>query len=349
MTTPTPAEPVSLPSEQAPEPSASTGPWFLAARDLRRNRPAMVAAALLLLVLALTLTAPLYAHHVAHVDPFNSNLAGRTIVDGKKVDVLQESGGLGLGVTPIGPTWDVHHYFLGADSQGRDVAARILYGGRASLFIAFCAALGSAAIASVLALTAGFLGGYVDAVLSRLMDILWAFPVFLLAILITTVSLTQGLHLGPITINPSGVVLPIVIISLIFVPFLYRPIRGQVLAVRERDFVKAAIVQGASTRWLLWEEILPNVMNTLIVFLPLVTGIDLLVESGLSFLGIGVQPPAASWGSIIGDSNDLLYTRPWVAMGPGLMIVVTVVGLNILGDGVRDAFDPNVRRLIPAA
>ncbi|PZS03124.1 MAG: peptide ABC transporter permease [Pseudonocardiales bacterium] len=349
MTRVEPSEQVSLPTENAARPAAGGGPWILAGRRLSHNRSAMAAATLLAIIVAVTLLAPLYAHHVAHTDPFGSNLAGRTIVDGKHVDVLQQSGGLGLGVTPIGPTWDVHHYFLGADSEGRDVAARILYGGQASLLIAVGAALGSMLIASVLALVAGFFGGLVDTLLSRLMDILWAFPVFLLAILITTVSLTQGLRFGPISISTSGVVLPIVVIALIFVPFQYRPIRGQVLTVRERDFVKAAIVQGASARWLLWEEILPNVVNTLIVFLPLVMGINLLVESGLSFLGIGVQPPAASWGSIIGDSQNLLYTRPWVAMGPGIMIVLTVVGLNVLGDGVRDAFDPNVRRLVPAA
>lgn len=337
------------PGEDEPEPAPGKSPWAIAMGRLWHNRSAMIAASVLLFVLVLTLIAPLYAHYVAHADPFSSNLGGTTVVDGKKVGVLQESKGLGLGVTPIGPTWDVRHYFLGADSDGRDVAARVLYGGRDSLIIALGAALGSAFIASILALVAGFFGGLADTLLSRLMDLLWAFPVFLLAILITTVSLTQGLHIGPIAIDSSGVLLPMVIIALIFVPFLYRPIRGQVLAVRERDFVKAAIVQGASGRWLLWEEVLPNVTNTLIVLLPLVMGIDILVESGLSFLGIGVQAPAASWGSIIGDAQNLLYTRPWVAMGPGVMIVLTVVSLNILGDGVRDAFDPNVRRLIPAA
>lgn len=349
MTHTAPSARAAVPVEGAVTIAAGRGPWALAMGRLWHNRPAMVAAVLLVIIIAFTLLAPLYAHDVAHTDPFGSNLDGSTIVGGKKTNVLQQSGGLGIGVTPIGPTWDVHHYFLGSDSDGRDVAARVLYGGRASLLISVGAALGSAFVASVLALVAGFFGGLVDTLLSRLMDMLWAFPVFLLAILITTVSLTQTLRLGPVSLNASGVLLPIVIIALIFVPFLYRPIRGQVLAVRERDFVKAAIVQGAGAGWLLRQEILPNVANTLIVLLPLVMGIDILVESGLSFLGIGVQPPAASWGSIVGDSQSLLYTRPWVAMGPGVMIVLTVVSLNVLGDGVRDAFDPNVRRLVPAA
>ncbi len=324
------------------------GPWQRGQRRLRRNRPAMIALAVFAVIVAVSLLAPLYAGRVAHTDPFNSNISGTTIVDGKKVDVLQQSAGLGLGVAPIGPTWDVRHFFLGADNEGRDVLARVLYGGRASLIIAFGAALASLLIATGLALVAGFFRGLIDSVISRLMDMLWAFPVFLLAILIATVSLTQGLKIGPVNVDPGSLLLPMVIIAMIFVPYAYRPIRSQVLAVRERDFVKAAIVEGASTRWLIFHEILPNVATTVLVLLPLMIALDILVESGLSFLGIGVQPPQASWGTIVANGQGLIYSRSWVAVAPGLMILLTVLSLNVLGDGIRDALDPRAKLRIEA-
>lgn len=323
------------------EGSGQGGLWTRAAKRLRRNRVGMAALCVLIVVVLLSLSAPLYAEYVAHTNPFSSNLGGTTFVNGKKVDVIQQGGGsLGLGEIPIGATWNFHHYFLGADSEGRDVAARLLYGGRNSLVIGIGSALVCCLIATVLALISGFLGGPVDAILSRLMDIVWAFPVFLLAILISTVSLTQGLRIGPLAISTNGVLLPLVIIAFIYVPYVFRPIRGQVLAVREKVFIQAAIIQGASARWLMFSEILPNVLATVIVFVPLMIAVNILTESGLSFLGIGVQPPGASWGTIISDGESLLYTRPWVAIAPGIMITLTVVSLNLLGDAIRDALDP---------
>src|SRR6266487_3175951 len=171
---------------------AGRSPWALAGRQLWRNRLAMASLALFLLIVAVSLAAPLYASHVAHVNPFANNLNGTTIVHGKQVPLMQQGGGaLRLGETPIGPTWDVRHYFLGADSQGRDVAARVLYGGRSSLEIGIGSAVICCVIATVVALIAGFFGGVVDALLSRLMDVIWAFPVYLLAISISTELLTS--------------------------------------------------------------------------------------------------------------------------------------------------------------
>src|SRR6476469_5370508 len=145
---------------------AAAGPWQLARRRLLRNRVALVMAALLAVIVALCLCAPLYAHHVAHVDPFQSNLDGTTLVNGKQVPVMvQSTAGLGLGVTPIGPTWDVHHYFLGADQQGRDVAARLLYGGRNSLLIGAAAAAITCLLGTIIGVISGFFGGAIDGVL----------------------------------------------------------------------------------------------------------------------------------------------------------------------------------------
>jgi peptide/nickel transport system permease protein len=319
-------------------------PWALAGRRLLRNRIALVALAGFIVIVVACLAAGWYAHSVAHTHPFESTVDGTTLINGKQQPVMVEStGGLGLGVTPIGPTWDIHHYFLGADSQGRDVAARMLYGGRNSLIIGLVSAAFCCLIATIIALIAGFFGGVVDQILSRILDIIWAFPVFLAAISISTVALTSGIPIGPVTLSAGSIWLPIIIISFVFVPYVARPIRGQVLAIREREFVEAAIGLGASNLRLIFAEVLPNVITTVIVFFPLMVANNMLIESALSFLSIGVQPPDASWGTIISDGQGLLYTRPWVAIAPGLAIVATVLCLNVLGDGVRDALDPRAR------
>jgi peptide/nickel transport system permease protein len=325
---------------------AGRSPWALAGRQLWRNRVAMASLALFLLIVAVSFAAPFYASHVAHVNPFANDLNGTTIVNGKQVPLMQVGGGtLHLGETPIGPTWDVQHYFLGADNQGRDVAARVLYGGRSSLEIGIGSAAICCIIATVVALIAGFFGGVVDALLSRLMDVIWAFPVYLLAISISTELLTtaSGLKIGPLHIVATSLWLPTLIIAIIYVPYVYRPVRGHVLTVARKEFAEAAIAQGASNLRLMFSDILPNVVSVVIVLLPLMIATTILTESALSFLSIGVQPPNASWGTIISDGQGLLYTRPWVAIAPGIMIVLTVLAMNVLGDGVRDALDPRAK------
>jgi peptide/nickel transport system permease protein len=194
------------------------------------------------------LAAPLYAHDIAKVNPFENNLNGTTIVNGHKVPLMERGGGiLKLGETPLGPTWDPRHYFLGADQQGRDVMARVLYGGRSSLEIGIGSAVICCVIATIIALIAGYFGGLIAAILSRLMDVIWAFPVYLLAISISTVLLTQssGLSIGPVHLVATSLWLPTIIIAF-YLPYVYRPIRGHVLSVSEKEFVQAGIAQGAS-------------------------------------------------------------------------------------------------------
>jgi peptide/nickel transport system permease protein len=333
-----------LPAEAASSAAAGASPWALARRRFLRNKVAVAMLVVLAVIVLLSLAAPLYAHYVAHTDPFQSNLDGTTVVDGKTVPVMQqETGGLGLGVTPIGPTWDLHHYFLGADNQGRDVAARLLYGGRNSLLIGVAAALLTCIFGTVIGLAAGFFGGVIDGVLSRLLDVVWAFPVYLFAICLSTVLLTNSLEVGPFTLEAGSLVLPVVIIGIVYIPYVGRSVRGEVLSVRQREFVEAAIGLGASSWRLLWSEILPNVISTVIVLFPLMIALAMLTEAALSFLSIGVQPPDASWGTIILDGQGLLYTRPAVALAPGIAIALTVLALNVLGDGVRDALDPRAK------
>ncbi len=333
-----------VPVQAGDLPAVTGSPWALARRRLLQNRVAMTMVGVLVVIVALCLCAPLYARYVAHTHPFRSNLDGSTIVNGKTVPVMRDSTtGLGLGVTPIGPTWDLHHYFLGADSQGRDVAARLLYGGRNSLLIGTAAALISCAVATLIGLVAGFFGGLVDGVLSRLLDVVWAFPVYLLAISLSTVLIARGVSFGPFRLESGSLLLPIAIIGLVYIPYVARPIRGEVLSLRQREFVEAAIGLGASTWRLIWSDILRNVVTTVIVFFPLMLAIDMLTEAALSFLSIGVQEPNASWGTIILDGQDLLYTRPAVAIAPGIAIALTVLALNVLGDGIRDALDPRAK------
>jgi peptide/nickel transport system permease protein len=338
------AEGIVLDAEETGGEIVGRSPWALAGRRLLRDRIALAALALFLLVVAVSFAAPLYADHIADTKPFESNISGTVTIDGETRQVLQQGGGkLGLGETPIGPTWHTK-YLLGADNQGRDVAARVLYGGRSSLEIG----LGSAALACLLALVfaliAGYFGGVVDTVISRLMDLIWAFPLYLLAISLATVLLARPLDkplkIWFVSLDPKSLWIPLLIIGIVYVPYVYRPIRGQVLSLREKEFVEAAVAQGAGTFRLIFREILPNVISTVIVLLPLMIATTILTESALSYLSIGVQPPQASWGTIIQDGQALLYSRPTVAIAPGVMIVLTVLSLNVFGDGLRDALDP---------
>ncbi|WP_141680795.1 ABC transporter permease [Agrobacterium rubi] len=343
---------MTTPSEMAigdaglPEPAVKhigTGPWKRAWHLLKRDKPTVIAAGVLVVIILSSLAAPLYAGYVAGSDPFRSNLSARITIDGKRTKVMQASTeGLGLGVTPIGPTWDAQ-YFLGADTQGRDVAARLLYGGRNSLLIATASTAICLVLAALIGILAGFFGGVTDQILSRVLDILWAFPVYLLAISLSIVLLSQGIVIGPIEITGDSLLLPIFIIGIIYVPYVARPVRGRVMALKKSEFVLAATGLGIPAWRILLNDILPNVSTMLIVFVPLMMALNIITESSLSFLSIGVQAPDASWGTIIQDGQSLLYTRPAVALCPGIAIALTVLSLNVLGDSIRDALDPRTK------
>ena len=323
---------------------APEGPWRSSVRQLVRNRGAVTAFVVLVLVVIISMAAPLYVSLVTHLNPFNTNLNGSFIQNGKTIQVMQaNTQGLGLGVNPIGPTWDFQHYFLGADNLGRDVFARLLYGGRVSLLVGFTSAILCSLLATIMGMVAGYYGGAIDWLMSRFFDVIWAFPIYLLAISLSVILLTNGLNLGFIHIQAGSLLLPILIIAAVYVPYVGRPIRGLVFSLREREFIQAAIGSGAKDWHILRREVLPNVMPSVIVFFPLMVAFNILTESALSFLSIGVQPPNASWGTVLNDGLNLLYTRPWVALAPGILIVITCGALNVLGDGFRDAFDPKAK------
>ncbi|GAB1363436.1 ABC transporter permease [Rhodobacter sp.] len=323
---------------------ARRGPWRRVFHGLLASPTAMISAGLLLLIVLATLLAPVYAKHVAGSDPFRSGLSAKIKIDGKPTPVMQQSTeGLGLGVTPIGPTWGPQ-YLLGADAQGRDVAARMLYGGRNSLLIAGAATLLCLVCAAVIGISAGYAGGAVDGVLSNLIDMIWAFPVYLLAISLSIVMIGKSFAFGPFEISSDSLIVPILIIGLVYVPYVARPIRGRVMAINQSEFVMAARGLGIRRWRILLRHILPNVSTTLIVFAPMLMALNIVTESSLSFLSVGVQPPNASWGTILQDGQTLLYSRPMVSLAPGLAIMVTVLLLNLFGDVLRDVLDPKSAR-----
>jgi peptide/nickel transport system permease protein len=190
-------------------------------------------------------------------------------------------------------------------------------------------------------LLCGFFRGPVDAVLRPLMELIWSFPPVILGVAVGTALALGGI--GPIKGN--SLFIPALIIGVIYIPYLGKPIRGEVLRLREQDFVDAARVQGMSPWRVMMSEVLPNAASTIIVFVPLMLANAILLEAYLSFLGAGVQAPNASWGTLISDGIPLLEggVDPWLALIPGIMLVLTVLSVNMVGDGVRDALDPRAQ------
>jgi peptide/nickel transport system permease protein len=329
--------------EEFSEPPAVTlegeggvSPWRLAARRLRKRRFALFMGAVFVLLVVLMLSAPLYAEHVANTTPFENHLSDQIVVDGETVNVVDLDG------VPIGPTWQ-GEFLLGADGNGRDVAVRLLYGGRNSLIIGLSAAFITMILGLTTGLLAGYFRGWTDSVLSRIMDILWAFPVILLGIALGTSLALGGLTLGPLSVSGGSLAIPIFVIAIIYIPYLARPVRGEVLSLREKEFVEAARAQGMGSFRLIHSEILPNVISTALVFFPLLVANAILLEAALSFLGAGVQPPEPSWGTMIDEGVQRIVTAPALAIVPGMLIVITVLSLNVFGEAVRDSLDPKAK------
>jgi peptide/nickel transport system permease protein len=277
--------------------------------------------------------APLYADHVAHTGPNDNHVTDKITVGGKEKDVVSPTG------IPTGPTWQ-GRFLLGADQNGRDLAVRLLYGGRNSLEVGFVATLITMILATIIGLVAGFYRGVVDGVLARILDLIWAYPVVLLGIALGTSLALGGISIGPISVSGNSLLVPAVIIGVVYIPYVAKPIRGQVLGLREKEFVDAARVQGASSLRIMTREILPNIASTLIVFLPLIVANAILLEAALSYLGAGIQPPNPSWGTMISDGIRLIPSAIHLTFVPGAMLVLAVLGINVFGDGVRDALDP---------
>ncbi len=225
------------------------------------------------------------------------------------------------------PSWE--HWF-GTDNLGRDVLSRIIYGGRISLLAGITPILISVSIGSVFGLIAGYFRGWPEHLIMRGTDAMMAFPP-----LVLTFAIIYAL--GPNLRNA------LIAIGITMIPEYIRVVRGQVLTLREREFVHAALVVGAGSRRIIWRHITPNLMAPIIVCATIGSGRAILIEAGLSYLGLGVQPPKASWGSMIQVGYTYLDQAPWMAIFPGLAIILTVLSLNFMGDSLRDALDPRLR------
>ena len=258
--------------------------------------------------------------------------AGASLLTGR---ILPEANQIDLRFR-YAPPWPMAgsslEHLLGTDRLGRDLLSRMLVGAQNSLSVALMAIVFAAAVGTCLGLVAGYLGGWVDSLIMRCVDIMMSFPAILVALVFV------------VTIGASFAMVVATLALLLWAQYA-RLVRGQVLSVKERDFVALAQVAGASTRRLLVVHIFPNLVNSVVVLATLQVGWGIVVESALSFLGAGVPPPAPTWGNLVAEGRDVLDQAWWIAVCPGLAIMFVVLSFNLFGDWVRDALDPKLRQL----
>ena len=227
-----------------------------------------------------------------------------------------------------GPSWG---HLFGTDELGRDVFSRVIIGTRASMLAGFLSTAIGAGIGTALGVVSGYVGGWLDEGIMRILDIILAFPQVVLAIALAAT-------LGPSLTNVIG------IIAFLFIPQFARVARGSVLVIKEMDYITASRIVGVSRFRILLDHVLPNAFGPVLVLISLSIPSAILTEAALSFLGVGIQPPAPSWGNLIADGSSNLLIDPWIAVFPGLTITVAVLAFNCLGDGLRDIFDPHAER-----
>lgn len=285
------------------------------------------------LIVVAALAAPLYASQVAHTTPSENHLTDQIVIDGEPTDVVSLEG------VPIGPTW-TGSYLLGADENGRDLAVRLLYGARTTLLIGGGAVLLTLLVAVPLGLAAGYLGGRTDALISRLLDLLWSFPALLLGVLLSTAISLNGAQIGPITIASGSKSIPVLVIGLVYVPYMTRPLRGQVMALRGQPFTEAARAGGISPARLMVSELLPHLWSTMIVVSTLLFVNAVVLEAALSFLGAGVNPPEPSLGVLIAAGLNDTVLSPHLLLAPSIALIAIVLSLGGVAEGLRRALDP---------
>jgi peptide/nickel transport system permease protein len=240
--------------------------------------------------------------------------------------------------SPLGPS-SAHPF--GVDQLGQDVMSRVIYGTRVSLVVGIVGTAIATVIGVSLGTLAGFYRGWVDTALSRVVDVVLSIPILLLGLGIGAACAVRGCFKG--SIQP-GVKLIIFLVAFATWPYTYRIVRGLVLSLREREFVEASRALGASDRRIMFREILPNLAAPIIVYASLQIPTNILLEAALSFLGVGVRPPTASWGQMIAQATPIFNTAWWFMTFPGIALLVTVLAFNLLGDGLRDALNPRTAR-----
>lgn len=298
---------------------SAPSPLGLAMRRFAQHRLAIASGVVLAILVVATLAAPLVAWLLG-ADPEGVDLFNR-----------------------FAPPSLAHP--LGTDELGRDVLVRLLYGGRVSLAVGVAAAVAAGAIGTLIGLVAGYHGGRLDALLMRLTDGVIALPFLPLLIVLAAIDLRQlGLPESVAASEYAGLVRIVVIVSLVGWTTVARLVRGTALVLRQQPFVEAARAQGAGAGRLMWVHILPNLGSPVIVATTLAAGNMILLETVLSFLGLGIQPPTPSWGNLLTNAQELIWSAPALAFYPGALIFLTVIALNFLGDGLRDALDPRTIR-----
>ncbi|MFD1662663.1 ABC transporter permease [Streptomyces caeni] len=293
---------------------------------LKRDKLALTGGVVVLVLIALALLAPVITNLVGQdPDAYHENLID-PLFGTPKGSLGGLSGDHLLGVEPV---------------NGRDIFARVLYGARVSLLVGFLSAMVAVVLGTVLGILAGFFGGWVDSLISRVMDGLLAFPQLLFTIALVSVMPNDMLGL---TGSSVRVFVMILVIGFFGWPYIGRVVRGQTLSMREREYVEAARSLGAGRFYILFKELLPNLVAPIIVYTTMMIPTNILTEAALSFLGVGVKPPTSSWGQMLSSAIDYYESDPMYMVVPGVAIFITVLAFNLFGDGVRDALDPKGSR-----
>jgi peptide/nickel transport system permease protein len=300
---------------------AARSPLQLFWRRFRQDRVALASLGFIAFLVVIAIAAPLVVEVLGLPGPSVQN------------PNLTDSFG-----SPLGPS--AAHPF-GVDQLGEDVMSRVIYGTRVSLEVGILGTAVAAFIGVVLGVLAGFYRGWVDTLLSRLVDVVLSIPILLLGLGIGAACAVRGCLSG--TIQP-GIGVIIFLIALVNWTYIFRIVRGLVLSLREREFVEAARARGASNARIMFREILPNLVAPIIVYCSLLIPLNILIEASLSFLGVGIRPPAASWGQMIAAATPIFNTAWWYMTFPGLALLFTVLAFNLLGDGLRDALNPRASR-----
>jgi ABC-type dipeptide/oligopeptide/nickel transport system permease subunit len=227
---------------------------------------------------------------------------------------------------PKGPNWQIH-FWLGADQFGRDLLTRTVYGARISLLVGVASTVVALVLGCAVGVVSGFLRGPVDGFLSRVVDVVLAFPILLLALAILAVF------------GPSLWII-IIVVAFATWPYISRIVRGQALIIRELEYVQAARALGAGDLRIMWEHVLPNLIGPLVVYGTLIIPVNILLEASLSYLGLGLPPPTATWGQMLADGQAYYATAPWMIAVPGAALLSTTIAFNLVGDALRDALDP---------
>ncbi|MET9270926.1 ABC transporter permease [Kribbella sp. NPDC003557] len=306
---------------------------------LRRDKVAIISAVVILLIVAVAIFAPL----IVKLNGFPPDQFNKLNANGDPLLNTRDGG------IPIGGLWGSgtsSEHWLGVEPQnGRDIFSRLVYGTRVSLLVALGGTIIAVVLGTVIGMVSGYFGGWIDTLLSRLMDIMLSFPSLLFVMALTPVVASRAQDLfGTPDNNTLRMGVLMFVLGFFGWAYLARIVRGQTLSLREREFVEAARSLGAGSNYVIFRQVLPNLLPTLLVYTTLLLPTNITAEAALSFLGVGIKEPTASWGRMIADASAWIESNPLYLFFPGMALFITVLAFNLLGDSVRDALDPRAGR-----